>query len=124
MLHDVIQQRARLTQAETQTKIFLRWLLARHNMKALYYVGPFGSRGLYWFKRQEFGPVDNSIRDEMLARRLHYQKEIAAADDRLRSLQRQFPQVEHSSCCMVRGLCTAMVIVAELGDVRRFHRAK
>jgi transposase len=90
MLRDVTRQRARLTQAEAQTKIFLRWLLARHNMKAPY-ACPFGPRELYWFSRQEFGPVDNAIRDELLARLTHYQKEVAVVDDRLRSLQRQFP---------------------------------
>ena len=34
LLRDMTRQRARLTQQETQTKNLLRWLLARHNLKA------------------------------------------------------------------------------------------
>jgi transposase len=123
MLRDVTRQRARLTQSETQTKIFLRWLLARHNMQPPY-TCPFGPRGLYWFSRQNFGEVDNSIRDELLARLAHYRKEIGAVDDRLRSLRSLYPQAEALMELHGVGLYTALVIVAEFGDVRRFRRAK
>ena len=123
MLRDITRQRARLTRSETQTKVFLRWILARHNMQPPY-ACPFGPRGLYWFSRQDFGSVDNSIRDELLARLMHYQKEIAAVDDQLKSLRTQYPQVESLLVLHGIGLYTAMVIVGEFGEVRRFRRAK
>jgi len=110
-------------QSETQTKIFLRWLLARHNMQAPY-ACPFGPRGRYWFSRQDFGPVDNSIRDELLVRLLHYQEAIAAVDERLKSLRGRYPEVESLLVLHGIGLYTALVIIAEFGDVRRFRRAK
>jgi len=123
VVRDITRQRARLTQSETQTKNFLRWILARHNMQAPY-ACPFGPRGLYWFSRQDFGSVDNSIRDELLTRLTHYQKAIAAVDDRLGALRSQYPQVEALVVLHGVGLYTAMVIVGEFGDVRRFRRAK
>jgi transposase len=123
MLRDMTRQRARLTQQETQTKNLLRWLLARHNLKAPY-VCPFGPRGLYWFSRQDFGVVDNSIRDELLLRLQHYQKQMTAVADRLSAVRPQYPQVEALLVLHGVGLYTAMVIVAEFGDVRRFRYAK
>jgi transposase len=123
LLRNITRQRARLTQQETQTKNLLRWLLARHNMQAPYRC-PFGSRGLYWFARQDFGTVDNSIRDELIARLLHYQKEIKAVHDRMEAVRGQYPQVEALTVLHGVGLYTAMVIVAEFGDVRRFRHAK
>ena len=84
---------ARLTRQETQTKNLLRWLLARHNLNAPYRC-PFGPRGLYWFSRQDFGEIDNSIRDELLVRLLHYQQTFKAVDDRLSAVRPNDPQVE------------------------------
>jgi transposase len=123
MLREVTRQRTRLTQQQTQAKNYLRWLLARHNVKAPYRC-PFGPRGIYWFSRQDFGPVDNPIRDELLKRMQHYRDELAAIDARLQSLRSQFPQVEALIVLRGVGLFTAMVVISELGDVSRFRRAK
>jgi len=123
LLRDLTRQRARLTRQETQTKNLLRWLLARHNLNAPYRC-PFGPRGLYWFSRQDFGEIDNSIRDELLVRLLHYQQTIKAVDDRLSAVRPNDPQVEALLVLHGVGLYTAMVIVAEFGDVRRFRLAK
>ena len=45
-------------------------------------------------------------------------------DDRLRSLRSHYPQVESLLVLHGVGLYTALVIVGEFGDVRRFRRAK
>ena len=97
--------------------------MAGHNLKAPYKC-PFGPRGIYWFSRQDFGAVDNSIRDELLKRLVHYSDELAAADARLQSLRPQFPRVKSLLVLYGVGLFTAMVVVAEFGDARRFRRAK
>lgn len=123
MLREVTRQRTRLTQLQTQAKNYLRWLLARHNLKAPYRC-PFGPRGVYWFSRVDFGPVDNPIRDELLRRLTHYGQELAAVDATLESLRPQFPQVESLTVLRGIGLFTAMVVICEFGDVRRFRRAK
>ena len=97
--------------------------MARHNSKAPYKC-PFGARGIYWFSRQDFGPVDNPIRDELLKRLVHYGEELAAVDARLESLRPQFPQVESLIVLHGVGLFTAMVVISEFGDVTRFRGAK
>lgn len=64
-LRDITRHRARLVRGQSQTKIGLRALLARHDCEAPFKV-PFGPRGLAWFRRQEFGGIDDQVRDEPL----------------------------------------------------------
>ena len=63
-VRDVTHYRSRLISGQSQTKIGLRALLARHNREAPYRV-PFGPRGLAWFQQQEFGGFDDLVRDEL-----------------------------------------------------------
>ena len=113
----------RLTRGKVEAKVGLRALLARHNRVAPYRV-PFGPRGLAWFAEQEFGPVDDGVRDELLARLGHFREQIAAVDARLEGLRADFPQVEALLDLRGVGLYTALVVVAELGEVGRFRSAR
>ena len=122
-LREVTRFRVRLTRGKADAKVGLRALLARHNRFAPYRV-PFGPRGLAWFAKQDFGEVDNDVRDELLARLSHYRKQIAAVDARLEVLKAEFPQVGALLDLRGVGLFTAMVVVAELGEVGRFRSAK
>jgi transposase len=123
MLRETTRQRCRLTHAQTQTKQGLRWLLARHNMNPPYKC-PFGPRGLYWFRRMDFGQVDNPIRDELLERLKHFDVQLAAMDARLEELRPQYAEVEVLTELYGIGLFSAMLIVSEFGDVCRFRTAK
>jgi transposase len=53
-LRDVARYCSRLVGGQSQTKIGLRALLARHYREAPYRV-PFGPLGLAWFRQEEFG---------------------------------------------------------------------
>jgi len=123
MLRELTRQRCRLTQAQTQVKQAFRWLLARHNVNPPYKC-PFGPRGRYWFSRQDFGPVDNPIRDELLERLEHFNKQLAAMDARLAELRSEFPEVEALVELHGVGLYSALVVISEFGDVLRFRTAK
>jgi transposase len=123
LLREVTRHRARMTRGMSSAKISLRALLARHNIQPLYKY-PFGPRGLYWFTKQELGPVDNSVRDELLARLHHYASEVAAIDQRLQALQPSYPQTDALTELYGVGLYSAMIVVTELGEVKRFRKAK
>ena len=123
MLRESTRQRCRLTHAQTQVKQACRWLLARHNMNPPYKY-PFGPRGRYWFSRQDFGPVDNPIRDELLERLGHFDRQLDAMDVRLSELRPEYPEVDALMDLHGIGLFSAMVIVSEFGDVMRVHTAK
>lgn len=122
-LRELTRYRGRLTRGQTQVKIGLRLLLARHNWAAPYKC-PFGPRGLYWFGRQDFGPVDNFIRDELLERFAHFRKQIEALDERLEQLRPEYPEAEALIVLPGIGLYSALMLVAEFGDVTRFRKAR
>jgi transposase len=122
-LRDLTRCRARLGRQLAEVKIQLRALLARQNREAPYRT-PFGPRGLGWFRGQEFGPIENMVRDELLERFRHYAKQMLLFDKRLEELRQAFPQVEVLIEIHGIGLYSALLIVAELGEVGRFRSAK
>jgi transposase len=122
-LRELTRCRARLGRDLAKAKIKLRAILARRNMEAPYQV-PFGRRGLAWFAQQDFGPIENLVRDELLGRFQHFSRQIMVLDRRLTDVQAGFPQTEALLDIYGIGLFSALMIVAELGEVERFRSAK
>jgi len=122
-LRDLTRTRARLVRGQAEAKIKLRALLARQNRSAPYKV-PFGPRGLAWFAKQDFGWLENLVRDELLARMKHYAKHTATIDERLEELRERFPEAGALLEIYGMGVFSALVIIAELGEVDRFRTAR
>lgn len=122
-LRELTRCRARLARDQAEVKIRLRGLLARQNRQAPYRV-PFGIRGLAWFAKQDFGAIENLVRDELLARLEHFGRRLAILDQQMTHLQEDFPQTESLTTIHGIGLYSALLIVAELGEVDRFRTAK
>ncbi|MEI7903623.1 MAG: IS110 family transposase [bacterium] len=122
-LRDLTRGRARLVRDQAEVKIKLRALLARQNRQAPYRV-PFGVRGMAWFGTQDFGPIENLVRDELLERLKHYQRQLAILEEHVSRMQKAFPQVEVLLEIHGIGPYSALLIVAELGEVERFRTAK
>jgi transposase len=119
LLRDITRYRARLVRGLGSVKNSLRALLARYNMEPIFKY-PWGPRGMCWFSKQQFGLVDNAVRDELIARFRHYKLEIEAVNERLEGLQLLYPQIEALTELRGVGLYTAMVVIGELGDVNDF----
>jgi transposase len=106
-----------------EAKVKLRDVAARQNRKPPLRK-PFGPRGRAWFCTQDFGPIENLVRDELLERMEHYTRQIARFDAQLAQLAPAFPEVEVLTELYWIGLYSALLIVAELGEVERFQTAK
>ena len=122
-LRDLTRCRARLGRQLAEVKIQLRALLARQNRESPYRT-PFGAGGLGWFRGQDFGPIESMVRDELLERFRHYAKQMTLFDKRLEGMRQAFPQVESLVDIHGIGLYSALLIVAEIGEVERFRSAK
>jgi transposase len=122
-LRELTRCRARLGRDQAEVKIKLRALLARQNREAPFRV-PFGPRGLAWFGQQDFGPIENLIRDELLARLSHYRRQLTILDEQIARTGGDFPQVQAITDIHGIGLFSALLVVAELGEVERFRTAK
>ena len=75
-------------------------------------------------RKQDFGPIENLVRDELLERLEHYRKQLAILESHVVALRETFPQVEVLMEIHGIGLYSALLIVGELGEVDRFHTAK
>ena len=122
-LRDLVRCRTRLGREMAEAKIRLRALLARQNREAPFRV-PFGVRGLAWFRRQDFGPIENLVRDELLERMRHFERQMTLLDRHLAEMATSFPQTEALLDIHGIALFSALLIVAELGEVERFRTAK
>jgi len=112
-----------MIQRRTKTDKLDAQLLARQNRQAPCRV-PFGVRGMAWFRTQDFGPIENLVRDELLERLKHYQRQLAILEEHVSRVQKAFPQVEVLLEIHGIGPYSALLIVAELGEVERFRTAK
>jgi transposase len=123
LLRDVTRQRARLAREAAMAKTQIRALLARHNRPGPPYssIGPGACR---WFAQQEFGSMDNVVRDELLLRLKHYQHQLDIFDRHLEQLRSEFPQVQAITDIRGIGLYTALLVIGELGEVHRFRTAR
>jgi transposase len=122
-LRDLTRSRARLGRQLAEIKIQLRALLARRNRESPYRT-PFGPRGLWWFGVQDFGPIENMVRDELLERFRHFSKQTARFDDCLEEMRQAFPETAALLDIHGIGLYSALLIIAEIGEVDRFCTAK
>jgi transposase len=85
---------------------------------------PFGPRGLCWLNKQDFGFVDNVVRDKLIATFRHYTAQVEDVNQHLEKLEAMYPQIESLTVLRGIGTYTAMLIIGALGDVARFGRAK
>jgi len=122
-LRDLTRCRAKLARDRAEAKIKLRDLLARKNLQSPYKT-PFGPRGRAWFRAYDFGPIENLVRDELLARLEHYDGQIAVFDEQLSCVRAEFPQTDALTDIYGIGIYSALLIIAELGEVDRFRSAK
>jgi len=119
-LRDLTRARARLSQAATAAKCQLHALLGSANVHPPYRV-PFGVRGRRWLGSLDLGLAANLQRDELLLRLEHYERETGKLDAGLERLAIAFPEAEALSALHGIGLYSALLIVAEIGEVDRFR---
>ena len=119
-LRDLTRSRARLSQAATLTKNQLQALLRSVNLHAPF-RNVFCKSGRRWLAQQDFRLAGNMVRDELLLRLEHYDQELAKLDQVIADIAEYFPEVEALTDIHGIGLYSALLIVAELGEVDRFR---
>lgn len=122
-MRELTRCRIRLARDSAVAKTKLRALLARKNLDAPYKV-PLGRRRLAWFRDQDFGPIENLVRHELLERFAHLNRQMSVLDRHMVPLATTFPQTAALTDIYGIALFSALLIVAELGEVERFRSAK
>lgn len=118
-LRDLTRARARLSRRRTEAKNELHAMLARANLQSPY-VNTFCKSGRHWLAKLDFASPNNIVRDEVLRRLAHYDRELVELDGTIRSMATVFPEVEALTDLRGMGLFSALLIVAEIGEPWRF----
>ena len=119
-LRDLTRARARISRHETEAKNELHAILARNNVH-LPVKTPFCKRWKILVSGLELGPVDGAVRDELLERIDYFEKQLKRLDEALAAAAKSFPEVSALLPIHGIGLFTALLIVAEIGEPRRFQ---
>jgi transposase len=122
-LRELTRTRARVSRAATDAKCQLHSILASANMHPPF-RNCFGVRGRRWLKQCELGVAGKIARDELLLRLEHYEREVKKLDVHLTKMAEGFPEEE--ALRVLHGIAqfSALLIVAELGEVERFENAR
>ena len=119
-LRDLTRARARLTEASTTAKCQLHVLLRGRNIHSPF-RNVFCQRGRRWLAGLELGVVGGIQRDELLLRLEHYEAQLGRMNAHLAEMATAFPQVDALTDLYGIGVYSALLIVAEIGEVDRFR---
>lgn len=122
-LRKLTRMQARLGQDATDVKCRLDAVLSARNV-ASPYRNRFGPRGRRWLRRQDLGAAGNWQRDELVRRLEYFETERARLDEALSEQADAFGEVEALTALYGIGTYSALLIIAELGEVSRFSDAR
>ncbi len=122
-LRDLTRARARITQRMNEAKNELHALLTRANLHSPY-VTTFSKRGRAWLQALELRPPGTLVRDELLRRLEHYEREVVELDCALERMIAAFPEVEALRDLHGIGLYSSLLIVGEIAEPGRFTNGR
>ena len=110
----------RLSRHETQAKNELHALFGEVNME-IPFLSPFSQKSRQWMIQADIGPIANLGKTELLSRIAHLEQSRAVLDVQMGAAAKQFPQVQALLDIRSIGLYTALVIIGEFGEPKRFR---
>lgn len=116
--------RIKLARQRAQLKNQVKRLLRLENVSEPGYRDTFGKQGRVWLKQVELRPVHQRIKQEMMAVMEHYDELIRQMDREIWKRGRTDPAVQRLMTIPGIGQLTAQVILAEVGDMKRFPTDK
>ena len=122
----LVRQRQFIQRRITSAKCKVRHILARYNADVKHL---FTEEGQTYLRAQQLLPSDRFVVDQLVEDLAHYDLQLAAADRRLQEFARTAPLPEREARAILAGVpcvgpVTVDIVLAELGDVRRFKNHK
>ncbi len=118
-LRDITRARARLSHRRTEAKNEIHAMLARLNIRSPF-INAFCKRGRSWLAKLALPAPTGLLRDELIRRIAHYDRELTELDGTLESMAGDFPEVEAIADIHGMGLYSALLVIGEIGEPWRF----
>ena len=122
-LRELLRHRIRLVHDRTHVKNRLTTLLAKTN-QIVPGTDPFGVKGRQLLSALPLPPMLAWQREDGLAQLGVLNQQITRIDRQLRSLAREHPDVARLTVIPGIGIFSALLILAEIGEIQRFPSAK
>jgi len=122
-LRELLRHRMRLVQDRTQVKNRLTTLLIKTN-QTVPGTDPFGVKGRQLLSALPLPPMLAWQREDGLAQLAALNQQIKRIDQHLRHLAREFPDVPRLTAIPGISIFSALLILAEIGEIQRFPSAK
>ena len=122
-LREILRHRMRLVKDRVQVKNRLTTVLTKVNLSAPG-TDSFGVKGRAWLATVALPPMLAWQRDDGLAQLASLTSQITRIDRELQRLARAEPQVPCLTAIPGVGIFSALLILAEIGDITRFPSAK
>src|SRR3989338_1784402 len=122
-LRELLRHRIRLVHDRTQVKNRLTVLLAKTN-QTVSGTDPFGVKGRALLAALPLPPMLAWQREDGLSQLEALNRQIKRIDVHLRDLAREHPEVPRLTAIPGIGIFSALLILAEIGNIQRFPSAK
>lgn len=122
-LRELLRHRMRLVHDRTRVKNRLTTVLAKVNLTCPG-TDPFGRKGQDYLATVPLPAVFSGQRDDGLAHLEFLNSQITRIDRQLRLIAKEYPQADRLRTIPGIGIFSALLILAEIGEISRFPTAK
>jgi len=119
----LIRHRLKLVKSRTEVKNRIHSLLDKHCL-SMPYPTPFSKKNIAWLRDQSLGFMDDAILRSDLAMLESVDEQVDLMEEKIAVLAVEDPQVRLLMTMTGVGYFTAMLLLAEIGDINRFSSDK
>ena len=119
----LLRHRLNLVKTRTQVKNRLHSLLDKHGLR-IPYPTPFSRKGVAWLREQSLGFMDDAVLNSDLALLEAVEEQVQIIEEKIAALAVEDPRVRLLMTMTGVGYFTAMLLLAEIGDIERFRNEK
>jgi len=120
---ELLRHRLKLVQTRTEVKNRIHSLLDKHGLH-MPYPTPFSKKNIAWLREQDLGFMDDAILRSALAILEAVDKQVGLMEEKIAALAVEDPRVRLLMTMTGVGYFTAMLLLAEIGDINRFSSDK
>ena len=120
---ELLRHRLRLVKTRTEVKNRIHSLLDKHGLR-MPYLTPFSKKNIAWLRMQSLGFMDDAILRSDLAILEAVEEQVRVIEEKIAVLAVEDPRVGLLMTLTGVGYFSAMLLLAEIGDINRFGSDK
>jgi transposase len=120
---ELLRHRIKLVKTRTEVKNRIHSILDKHGLR-MPHLTPFSKKNTSWLREQSLGFMDDAILRSDLALLETVEEQVRVIEEKIAALAVEDPRVRLLMTMTGVGYFTAMLLLAEIGDISRFSSDK